>query len=287
MEPYLDRLRDLWDRVRYWVTDAVEDTIDAFQGKRPRDRSGLDRTRKPRPPRAPRSPGESRQQRAADGPDREAPHEPNRGRERVPRRGIEGDSAVITATRDDDVASIVGRIDTADTPEVVLVVRRDARLLRRPTAWPHIAAHVRRRGIELGVVSTRGDVRSYARENGLRSARTPRGLRDAEYYLRVGERDVHIPPVPWGRIIRAGMIVTVLVAAFIVGCYEVPSAEVRLVPASDEYSVSMTVRPNAIVDESDVETGTIAASTIRRQLVTAVTTTTTGEAEVGDEHAVV
>ncbi|MQC17939.1 MAG: hypothetical protein DWG80_02555 [Chloroflexi bacterium] len=63
---------------------------------------------------------------------------------------------MVVATGEDDVASVVGRIDVADSPEVILIVRRDARALRRPSAWPHIAAHVRRRGIELGVVSPRG-----------------------------------------------------------------------------------------------------------------------------------
>jgi len=198
------------------------------------------------------------------------------------RRDLAGDAAVVIATRDDDVASVVGRIDTADTLEVVLVVRRDAKALRRPTAWPHIAAHTRRRGIVLGVVASRGDVRSYARDNGLRAARTPGGLRPDDYVLRVGERDFTVPPVPWGRIIRGSMILVFLGAVLVVGCYQVPSAEIRLIPDSEAFLASGEARPNAIVDVADVDTATIVASTLRRTLVTAVTTTTTGEVEVGD-----
>lgn len=198
-----------------------------------------------------------------------------------PRRDL-SDAAVVIATRDDDVASVVGRIDTADTLEVVLVVRRDAKALRRPTAWPHIAAHTRRRGIVLGVVASRGDVRSYARDNGLRAARQPGGLRPDDYVLRVGDRDFPVPPVPWGRIIRGSMILVFLGAVLVVGCYQVPSAEIRIIPDSEEFTASGLARANAIVDVADVETRTIVANTLRRTLVTAVTTTTSGEVEVGD-----
>src|SRR5690606_26398447 len=78
-------------------------------------------------------------------------------------------AAVVIATAEDDVSSVVGRIDTADSPEVILIVRRDARAFRRGTAWPHVAAHVRRRGIELGVVAPRAEVRSHAKANGLKA----------------------------------------------------------------------------------------------------------------------
>src|SRR5690606_9906608 len=73
-------------------------------------------------------------------------------------------------------------------------------------------------------------------------------------------------------------------AVGIVGCYRVPSAVVTVHPDSEEIGVSGSARPNALVDESDLETQTILVSTLRRQLFTVVTTTTTGETEIGDEH---
>lgn len=203
-----------------------------------------------------------------------------------PGRPFEDESAVVVATVEDDVASVVGRIDIADSPEVILVVRRDVRALRRATAWPHIAAHVRRRGIELAVVSPRGDVRSHARANGLRSARTPGGLRPRRYYISALGRDLIIPPVPWGRIIRGSMIVVALGTIGVVGCYRVPSAQVTIIPASEEIVAVGEARPNAVVERSDLATETILVTTIRRQVFTAVTTTTTGEVEVGDERAI-
>jgi len=200
-------------------------------------------------------------------------------------REIDSEATVLVATRDDDVASIVGRIDTAETSEVVLVVRGEARQLRRPAAWPHIAAHARRRGVALGVVSARRDVRTFARQNGLRAGRSVSALQPRPYVVRVGSRDVVVPPVPWGKIVQGSMMLAVLVAALVVGCFEVPSAQVTVVPRAEAFEVLGEARPNAIIDASDLDSGTILATTIRRQVHTAVTTSTTGEAEVGDARA--
>ncbi len=259
MEEFLDRLREYSGRALDRAREITDDLVARVRQWR-----------------------DERHERAARERQEGAAGEPTA---RSARRELAGDAAVVIATADDDVASVVGRIDTADTLEVVLIVRRDARALRRPTAWPHIAAHTRRRGIVLGVVSPRGDVRSFARENGLRAARTPGGLRSAGYYLHVGERDFAVPPVPWGRIIRGSMILVFMGAVLIAGCYQVPSAQIRLVPASQVFTASGEARANAIVDVADVSTETILANTIRRQVVTAVTTTTTGEVEVGDQPA--
>ncbi|MDA1010615.1 MAG: baseplate J/gp47 family protein, partial [Chloroflexi bacterium] len=200
--------------------------------------------------------------------------------------GFADESAVVVATADDDVASVVGRIDIAETPSVVLIARRDARALRRPTAWPHIAAHVRRRGIELAVVSARSDVRAHARANGLRAARTPSGLRRKTVYVRALDRTVTLPRMPWDRVVKGAMIVVALGTIGIMGCYRVPSAVVTIVPESEVITASGSARPNALIDEGDVATQTILVSTVRRQLFTVVTTATTGEVEIGDEYAV-
>jgi len=199
--------------------------------------------------------------------------------------GLDGDSVAVVATAEDDAASVVGRIDIAEAPSVLLIVRRDARALSRATAWPHIAAYVRQRGIDLAVVSARGDVRAHARANGLRAARTPGALRPRSIYIRSLDRTVTLPRMPWDRVVRGGMIVVALGTIGIVGCYRLPSAVVTIVPDSDVITVAGTARPNALVDSSDVEGGTILVSTVRRQVFTVVTTETTGETEVGDESA--
>src|SRR5690606_1803546 len=51
-------------------------------------------------------------------------------------------------------------------------------------------------------------------------------------------------------------------------------------------TASGTARANALTDENDLDGQVILATTVRRQVFTAVTTTTSGEVEVGDTHAI-
>jgi len=260
VDQFLKQLREYADRMR----SQLEQWLESFRRSRsgaPRDDDSLE-------------PGEVRRRSAARDTAR-----------RIPDRSIGAESAVVVASADDDVASVVGRIDTADSAEVVLVVRRDARALRRATAWPHIAAHVRRRGIELGVVSPRGDVRAYARDNGLRAARGPRGLRSRERQIRIGEREFPLPAIPWASLLRGVVALAIFGVLFSVACYQIPTAQVYLVPASEEFQATGSARPNAVVASSDLGTQTITANTVRHQVITAVTTSTTGEVEIGDEFA--
>ena len=198
-----------------------------------------------------------------------------------------GAGVTIVATSRDDVASILGRIDTAEDIEVVLVVPRAARALRQPAAWAHIAAHVRRRGITLHVVAARGGVRSEARANGLPAARSLRGLRRNRRRVTVGEREFEIPGVPWGSLARAGGMLIVVGSAAGFACLTVPSAEIVIVPPSEPMTRTLRVHVNPIVDEPDVADAVVPGDTARITITTIVSTATSGEAEVGDTPAVV
>ena len=267
MDEFRRQLQELAERVRDWVSD-----LGVRLGGKARS--------------AGRSVEERRSRQGADDSPRYESRSGAGGRRpTATSRDLGGDAAVVVATGEDDVASVVGRIDVADSPEVILIVRRDARALRRPSAWPHVAAHVRRRGIELGVVSPRGDVRAHARANGLRVSRTPGGLRPQVEYIDVFGRRIEVPPVPWGRVVKGAMMLIALSTITFMACYRVPSATITIVPDSEPITASGSARANALVGAGDLTTQTIVATTVRRQVFTAVTTTTTGEVEIGDERA--
>lgn len=292
MDEFRRQLQQLGERIRDWVSDltsrlsgAATDARAAAEERRRRSRERSEQTGGD--PDGPRTTERASRagRRAASGVAGAASRLRPRSAESVAAREF-AEAAVVVATGEDDVASVVGRIDTAESPEVVLIVRRDARALRRATAWPHIAAHVRRRGIELGVVAPRSDVRAHARTNGLRVARTPGGLKPHVEYLELGGRRVVVPPVPWGRIVKGSMILVALSTIFFMACYRVPSARITIVPPSEPVSAEGMARANALIDANDTTTQVIQATTVRRQVFTAVTTTTSGEVEVGDQHAI-
>ena len=198
----------------------------------------------------------------------------------------DGRLVTIVASFRDDVASILGRIDTAEEIEVVLVVPRAARALRQPAAWAHIAAHVRRRGISLYVVAARGGVRSEARANGLPAARSLRGRRRGRRRFTVGEREFELPGMPWGGLARAGAVLLFVGAAAGVACLTVPSAEIVIVPPSEPMTRTLRVRVNPVAAEPDVEAAVVPGDTARITITTIVSTATSGEADVGDTPAV-
>jgi len=186
---------------------------------------------------------------------------------------------------DDDVATVLGRIDAAERMDVVVVVPRRARTMRQASAWVHVAAHARQRGLNVKVLAARGDVRAHAASSGLRAARTARGLRDRHPGVEVGGLRVPLPALSVGRVVRLALLFAFASAALVVACYTVPSAEIVLVPVTSEVVERQTVRVNPLVLDPDVDLGVVPGATLRETVTTIVSTATTGIAELGDAFA--
>ena len=198
----------------------------------------------------------------------------------------ESDQATVVATASDDVLAVVERIEATGASEVLLRVPREARALRDPAAWPHIAAVAKRNAIALGVVTSRGDVRSHARQNGLHAAGSVGRVTQAPHHqMSVGDRTFYVPRLPIGALIRTALLVVGIYALVIMGCNTIPSAEIVIVPASEELTASARVRLNPVADDPDLELGVAPAVTFRHQFTTTLAAVTTGEAEVPDERA--
>ena len=194
-------------------------------------------------------------------------------------------AATVVAGRDDDAGSIVGRIDAAEEVDVLLVVPRRAQGLRDAMEWPRIAAHARRRGLQLQVVTSRGDVRRHAGSVGLPVARTPRGLRPRPgLRLPLGNRRMVLRAPPAGRAIRAAAFAGVVFLGGFAFCTYVPSAEILIAPPAEPVEVTRRVRL-APAGETDIAFGVVAAATVRASVVSVVSTAATGSASVGDEPA--
>ena len=192
----------------------------------------------------------------------------------------------IVADRDDDLATVMGRIDFADDSELVLIVPRSARALRDPGAWPRLAAHVRHRGISLGVVAARRDVRNHAQDSGLEAAGSLRALRRPRFRrVRVGAREFDLPRLRPFRALRWLALPALAGALFVTACYVVPSAEIVIVPPAEPFTRSTLVRIDPVADEADLELRVTPGITVRRTVTTVMATESTGTTEIGDAHA--
>lgn len=195
--------------------------------------------------------------------------------------------ATVVAEADDDIASITGRIDTAADSNVVLLVPKSARGLRDPASWPHVAAHVRRRGIALTVVSGRRDVRGHAGANGLATGRSLARLRRRRRRVRIGDRDVEVPDVPWRVLTTIALLGGLFFAVVSAACYAIPSAEILIAPPSTEFTTSMRARLSPLATQADIASGVIPARNLRVITTATLSVQTTGEAEVPDATATV
>ena len=204
-------------------------------------------------------------------------------RRREARRRVTG--TTIVARRDDDLSSIIGRIDTAADVELVLIVPREARQLRAPGVWPRLHAHVRRRGIELDVVAARRDVRYHAQASGLHVAGSLRALRRRSRRVRVGAREFDLPALRPLRVLRWLAPPALVATATVAACYVVPSAEIVIVPPAEPFDRTVTVRVDPVAETADLDLGVLPGLTVRRTVITVLATETTGSAEIGDEHA--
>lgn len=192
----------------------------------------------------------------------------------------------LVATADDDVGSIIGRIDTAPEMDLVLVVPREARALRDPMAWPRLVAHMRRRGGTLRVLAARGEVVEHARAAGLRASRSVRGLREPGVLrIPIGSREFRLSFPKTAPLIRGGLFGAAIAAALVAACYYVPSAAIVVQPPSTPFETSELVQLDPIASEPNVALRVIPVTTIERTITTIISTTTTGTTEVGDEPA--
>lgn len=196
------------------------------------------------------------------------------------------DRVTVVARADDGILDVVDRIEATGASEIVLVVPREARALRDPAAWPHVAAVAKRNALSLGVVAPRGDVRSYARQNGLPAATSVGSVVRAPHHrLQLGDREFFVPRMAWGGLIRAAVLVVGLWFVGTVACNTIPSAEVVIVPASEELTASARMRLNPIADVPDVELGIQPATSFQHTFTHTIAVVTSGEVEVPDERA--
>lgn len=196
--------------------------------------------------------------------------------------------ARVVVRADDGILDVVDRIEATRATEVILVVPREARALRDPAAWPHIAAVAKRNALALGVVAPRGDVRSYARQNGLPAATSVGRVVQAPHHrIQLGDREFYVPRIAWGGLIRGAILIAGLWFVTITACNTIPSAEVVIVPASEEVTTSLRVRLNPIADVPDLELGVQPATTFTHEFTHTIAAVTTGEVEVPDERATV
>ena len=175
----------------------------------------------------------------------------------------------------DDMSAIAQRLDTVETSRVALLLPWDQELLERDIDLEILRRAALRRNLQLAAVSPDPEVRGLVRRGGFSAFRSLAEAERASTWPTPEAKSVLAPALPWWRDpvqprprtvpfrhawvrwLTAGLRVIVFLVALAViaaGVYTIaPSAEIKLVPAGEEFTLIVPVyaaRDIETVDEA-------------------------------------
>jgi hypothetical protein len=161
--------------------------------------------------------------------------------------------AAIAIDRDDTLATVCGKLDSARVPRVALLLPNGNRDLSRPIGMRLLMRHAHLTGKEIVIVSTRQAIRRRAQAEGQTYVSDER---------RIGFESDQLTPLPLGGLnlgvparallLPALALTAMLVAAFCVVFWYLPVARITLYPPSE----SVTADQLVMVDEQATQLNT-------------------------------
>jgi hypothetical protein len=179
------------------------------------------------------------------------------------------DFAAATIQRDDTLTAVFGKLDAADSPRVALLAPRGNKELAKALGMRRLRRHADLTGKDVMLVTRNGGLRSRAREVGLASVGSLRGV-DFERYgrsgLRVGSTIVPLPGI--GIFLRLTAFLVAIAALGAVVLLYLPSATVTVYPKSTPVTDTEALTLNADTAAVNKAGGEVPAH-LRKQFVQA------------------
>lgn len=207
----------------------------------------------------------------------------------LPEPAEEADYAsVVHVSKDDDVATICGRIDTAPSYAVVIHAPGGNRELAREIGMRRVMRHAQESGKTIAFATRSLALSSRARGFSIPVARRPEYVRwDAGGRIVMGlaGRTLVIPAI--GRMVQISVIAVIAVLFIGLVLTMGPSATVIAYPAADPVETVLTVTTGPEIDEIDLENVALPASQVSSSRVITVAIPTTGSTTVAVDPATV
>lgn len=197
-----------------------------------------------------------------------------------------GLASVIVIDKNDDVASVCGRVDTAPTFAVVVHAPRGNRRLSTELGMRRLQRHADDSGKVVAIATSSLALANRARQVGIPVARRPEHVRwDApgKRVLRVAGKSLLLPAV--GGWVQAFAILAVFAVFIGLALTMAPSAAVKVVPPAETLSEVVTITASADFTEINLETLEVPASTITTTRTITLALRTTGTVLVGADPA--
>ncbi|MEX2081007.1 MAG: baseplate J/gp47 family protein [Dehalococcoidia bacterium] len=201
----------------------------------------------------------------------------------------EGMASVISVDRNDDVASVCGRVDTAPTYWVILHAPRGNRTLSTELGMRRLRRHAEDSGRAVAFATRSPSLASRARQVGIPAARTPEAVRwDAggRTIFSLGRgRALVIPAI--GRYLQAIVLIAVVASFLFLLVAMAPSARVIAYPETTTLSTTVTLTASPETDAVDFENLVVPATTVSASRVFTIVQPTTGSVDLPQTAATV
>jgi len=194
---------------------------------------------------------------------------------------------LIFLDRDDDLASIKAKLESAGADQIFLAIPKRAAVLRTPLEFRILARMAHETSSETIIVTSDGERRRMAREEGFR---TKRSLRAVRHLLRPSDRrglwlPGLIPELPLpslGAIFTIAVLLAVLAA---LNFYILPVMTVHLTPKTStiQRELTLTIDPTAV--EPDPEHGVVPGKTLDTTFQVSGSAVVEGTRTVGKDKA--
>jgi hypothetical protein len=202
-------------------------------------------------------------------------------------RLAKGSFAAVGIERDDDLASIFGKIDSADSPRVALVARRGNRALATQLGMRRLQRHLDLSGRDLMLVTRARVLRVRAREEGVP---TTTSLRRVDFDrrhggLHLGWMTLRLPTI--GALLALALFVVMAAAGTAVLFWYVPKATVTVYVPTETIGDTMDLVLDTRATDVDLAKHVLPA---RRREITVTRTLpgpATGVAKTPMDHAAI
>lgn len=189
-------------------------------------------------------------------------------------------ASVVRVSRDEDVAAICGRVDTAPTYAVVVHAPRGNRALATELGMRRLQRHAEEYGKMVAVASGSVALTSRARQAGIPTARRPDQVRwDAGGYrvFRFFGASVRLPAV--GRYIQYAIFLVIVLGIGFAALSVVPKATVVAYPPTETLERLVTVTASSTATEIDFDQLIVPSEEVSADTVLTLAVRTTGSAD--------
>ncbi len=195
-------------------------------------------------------------------------------------------ASVIFVERDEEIATICGRVDSAPTFAVVVNVPRGNRHMEREIGIRRLRRHAEDAGKTLAIATRSASLTSRARQASIPVSRRPDRIRwdsGGRAALWLGGHSIVVPAI--GRYLGLFALILAIVGLAGTVVFAGPTATIIVYPETETVRTTIVLTASEFIDTVDLVTMTVPATRVTAERVITLAVPTTGTIQVPIDRA--